>query len=201
MSYKIVLASSSPRRKELLAALGIEFEVIHPCSDETLLDNESPQEFALRISAEKASSVSMSLGNDRIVIGADTIVVADGEILGKPSDAEEAVAMLGKLSGKEHHVYTAFSIVRPKNELLHREIVDTKVRVKPLAASEIEGYIKTGEPMDKAGAYGIQGIGSFMVTGIEGSYTNVVGLPVAELLEALRKLGIAEFFGKDGFTR
>ena len=98
--------------------------------------------------------------------------------------------MLRKLSGKEHHVYTAFSIVRPKNEILHSEIVDTRVRVKTLAASEIEGYIKTGEPMDKAGAYGIQGIGSFMVGGIEGSYSNVVGLPVEELLAALKKLGI-----------
>ena len=176
MGYKIILASSSPRRKELLAALGLGFEVIHPSSDETLSGNETPEDFVLRVSAEKASSVSRSLGEGVIVIGADTIVVVDGEILGKPSGPEEASSMLRKLSGKEHHVYTAFSIVRPKNEILHSEIVDTRVRVKPLAASEIEGYIKTGEPMDKAGAYGIQGIGSFMVTGIEGSYSNVVGL-------------------------
>jgi nucleoside triphosphate pyrophosphatase len=197
----MVLASSSPRRKELLAALGIEFEIMRPLSQETLLENESPAEFALRISAEKACSVSTNLEDGYIVIGADTIVVVDGEVLGKPSDTRDAASMLRKLSGKEHHVYTAFSIVRPKYEILHSQIVDTKVLVKTLAASEIEGYIKTGEPMDKAGAYGIQGIGSFMVTGIKGSYTNVVGLPVAELLEALKKLDIAELFGTDGLTK
>ncbi|MFI5322648.1 MAG: Maf family protein [Thermodesulfobacteriota bacterium] len=201
MSLKIILASSSPRRRELLAALGIEFEVVHPLSQETLLENGISPDFALRISAEKALSVSRNLGNGYIVIGADTIVVVDSEVLGKPRDPEDAVSMLRKLSGREHHVYTAFSIVRPKNELLHSQIVDTKVLVKTLAASEIEGYIKTGEPMDKAGAYGIQGIGSFMVSAIEGSYTNVVGLPVVELLEVLKNLGVTEIFGKDGFTR
>jgi len=190
MNYRIVLASSSPRRRELLSTLGLGFEVIHPSSDETVSGNETPEDFVLRASAEKASSVSMSLGEGVVVIGADTVVVVDGEILGKPRDPEDASSMLRKLSGKEHHVYTAFSIVRPKNEILHSEIVDTSVRVKPLAASEIEGYIKTGEPMDKAGAYGMQGIGSFMVGGFEGSYSNVVGLPVEELLAALKKLGI-----------
>ncbi len=190
MNYRIVLASSSPRRRELLGTLGFEFEVMQPSSDETVSENETPEGFALRVSSEKAASVSVSLGEGAVVIGADTIVVVDGEILGKPADPGEASSMLLKLSGKEHHVFTAFSIVRPKNEILHSEIVDTRVRVKPLAASEIEGYIKTGEPMDKAGAYGIQGIGSFMVRGIEGSYSNVVGLPVEELLTALKKLGI-----------
>lgn len=190
MNYRIVLASSSPRRRELLSTLGLGFDVIHPSSDETVLKNETPEDFVLRVSAEKASSVSRTLGDGVVVIGADTIVVVDGEILGKPGDRGEAHSMLRKLSGKEHHVYTAFSIVRPKNEILHSEIVDTRVRVNPLAASEIEGYIKTGEPMDKAGAYGIQGIGSFLVGGFEGSYSNVVGLPVEELLAALKKLGI-----------
>jgi septum formation protein len=194
MSYKIVLASSSPRRKELLLALGLEFEVMHPSSHEMASGNETPEAFALRVSREKATSVSRDLGNGFIVIGADTIVAVDGEMLGKPGDPDEASSMLRKLSGKEHHVYTAFSIVRPKNEILHTEVVDTRVRVKPLAASEIEGYIKTGEPMDKAGAYGIQGIGSFIVSGIEGSYSNVVGLPVDELLGALKKLEIVKSF-------
>lgn len=201
MSNKIILASSSPRRRELLSALGIEFDVMSPSAEETVRENESPEEFALRISAEKACSVSVDLEDGYIVIGADTIVVIDGEILGKPSDIGDAASMLRMLSGREHHVYTAFSIIRPKNELLYSQIVDTKVLVKTLAASEIEGYIKTGEPMDKAGAYGIQGIGLFMVSAIEGSYTNVVGLPLVELLEALKNLGIAELFGRDGFTR
>lgn len=190
MNYRIILASFSPRRRELLSTLGFAFDVMHPSADETVSGDETPEDFALRVSAEKAASVSGSLGEGAVVIGADTIVVVDGEILGKPEDPEEASSMLRKLSGKEHHVFTAFSIVKPKNEILHSEIVDTSVRVKPLAASEIEGYIKTGEPMDKAGAYGIQGIGSFMVRGIEGSYSNVVGLPVEELLAALKKLGI-----------
>lgn len=201
MSYKIVLASSSPRRKELLQTIGLEFEVMHPSADESVSKNETPEEFALRVSVEKASSVSRGLGNGYIVIGADTIVVVDGVILGKPSGAEEAASMLKEISGREHRVLTAFSIVKPGAQVLHSEIVDTTVRVKPLAASEIEGYIKTGEPMDKAGAYGIQGIGSFLVRGIEGSYTNVVGLPVVELMQALRNLGIVELFGADGFKK
>ncbi len=201
MGYKIILASSSPRRKELLETVGLEFEVINPSADESLLENETPEEFALRVSVDKASSVSRRLENPHIVIGADTIVVVDGEILGKPSGEKEAASMLNKISGREHRVLTAFSIVMPEEELLHSEIVDTKVGVKPLAASEIEGYIKTGEPMDKAGAYGIQGIGSFLVKYIEGSYTNVVGLPVVELLQALRNLEIAELFGADGFKK
>ena len=150
-----------------MRAIGLGFEVIHPSSDETVSDGEAPEQFALRVSLEKACSVSSALGDGAIVIGADTIVVVDGEILGKPGDPEEASSMLRKLSGKEHSVYTAFSIVRAKNELLHGESVCTVVRVKPLAASEIEGYIKTGEPMDKAGAYAIQGAGSFIVSGIE----------------------------------
>ncbi|MEQ9619961.1 MAG: nucleoside triphosphate pyrophosphatase [Deltaproteobacteria bacterium] len=201
MKYKIILASSSPRRKELLGNTGIEFEVVSPSADESLKGDETPQEFALRVSLDKASSVSRNLENGNMVIGADTIVVVDGEVLGKPSGKGEAALMLQKISGKEHNVYTAFSIVKPKREVLHSEIVRTRVGIKPLAAYEIEGYIKTGEPMDKAGAYGIQGIGAFMVTGIEGSYTNVVGLPVVELLEALKKLGIVEPFGKYGFGK
>jgi len=190
MTHRIILASSSPRRKELLQMLGLAFEVIHPTSDETVSGGEAPEEFALRVSLEKALSVSSTLSDDSLVIGADTIVVVEGEILGKPKDPREASSMLQKLSGKEHCVYSAFSIVRAKNEHLHSEVVGTRVRVKPLAAQEIEGYIKTGEPMDKAGAYAIQGAGSFIVSGIKGSYSNVVGLPVEELLEALKKLEI-----------
>lgn len=198
MGYKIVLASSSPRRKELLETVGIHFDIINPVSDETMIANETPEDFALRVSVEKASSVSRLLDVPCVVIGADTVVVVDGEILGKPSDEGDAATMLNKISGHEHQVLTAFSIVKPPGEVLHSEIVATKVRVKTLAAHEIEGYIKTGEPMDKAGAYGIQGIGSFMVREIEGSYTNVVGLPLVELLQALGNLGIVELFIADG---
>jgi len=171
--------------------------VITPSADEAMLGKESPGEFASRVAFEKAASVSRGLDSGRVVIGADTIVVVDGEVLGKPMDELDAARMLGLLSGREHHVLTAFSLLRPREELLHAEMVRTSVRVSELAASDIEGYIKTGEPMDKAGAYGIQGVGAFMVEGITGSYTNVVGLPVPEVLRALTKLGIVRIFGSD----
>jgi septum formation protein len=197
MSQRLILASSSPRRKKLLESIGLSIEVITPSADEVMLGDESPGEFASRVAFEKAASVSRGLDSDSVVLGADTIVVVDDTVLGKPFDENDAARMLGLLSGREHHVLTAFSIVRPREELLHTEIVRTAVRVSRLAASEIEGYIKTGEPMDKAGAYGIQGVGAFMVEGIRGSYTNVVGLPLPEVLRALAKLGAVRLFGRD----
>ncbi|KAB2829355.1 MAG: septum formation inhibitor Maf [Candidatus Dadabacteria bacterium] len=197
MSQRLVLASSSPRRKKLLESLGLSIEVIIPSADEDILGGESPGEFASRVAFEKAASVSRGLDSDSVVLGADTIVVVDDTVLGKPLDENDAARMLGLLSGKEHYVLTAFSIVRPREELLHAEIVSTAVRVCELAASDIEGYIKTGEPMDKAGAYGIQGVGAFMVEGVTGSYTNVVGLPLPEVLRALTKLGAVRLFGRD----
>lgn len=201
MGTKIVLASSSPRRKELLESVGIEFRAISPDADETRLNDEPPGDFALRVSTAKALSVARGLESDTIVIGADTIVVVDGDVLGKPGGNGEAFSMLHRISGREHRVLTAFSLVRPGAEILHSEIVETAVSVKSLAAWEIEGYIKTGEHIDKAGAYGIQGIGAFMIKGIRGSYTNVVGLPLVELLEALGKQGIGNIFGEDGFSK
>ncbi len=198
MKTKIVLASSSPRRKELLQSMGIEFEVIAPTSDESLLDGERPEDYALRLSSEKAVSVSKNLNGNVLVIGADTIVVVDNEILGKPKDEEDAGVMLSKISGKTHHVLTAFSITKPEDEILHTHVVGTEVIVKTLEPQEIQGYIKTTEPMDKAGAYGIQGVGAFMIKGIRGSYTNVVGLPLVEVIEALKKLGALDLFSDDG---
>jgi septum formation protein len=194
----LVLASSSPRRKELLKTLGIKFEVIPSHVDEVRFHAESPEDFALRASTEKALAVARDLTVDSVVIGADTIVVVDGEILGKPRDKEEAKSMLSKISGREHKVITGFSIVKPKTEVLHMEYLESRVKIKALAAWEIEGYIKTEEPMDKAGAYGAQGIGAFMVEEIQGSFTNVVGLPLAQLVDALTKLGILRLFSADG---
>jgi septum formation protein len=201
MPLKIVLASSSPRRKELLRKLGIGFYVIPSLMDEIPLKGESPEGFALRVSMEKALSVAGRLDEDCVVIGADTIVVIDGEILGKPRDEGEAKSMLERISGREHRVITAFSIVRPKGEILHSETVESRVKIKALAPWEIEGYIKTGEPMDKAGAYGAQGIGAFMIEEIHGSYTNVVGLPLSQLVDVLTKLGILRLFSEDGNSR
>ena len=198
MPPKIILASSSPRRKELLEKLGLRFEVIPSLIDEILHRNESPEDFALRTSTEKALSVSRNLVGDSVVIGADTIVVKDGEILGKPKDEQEAITMLRKIAGKEHRVITGFSIVKPKAEILYRKFVESRVRIKTLAPWEIEGYIKTGEPMDKAGAYGAQGIGAFMIEEVRGSYTNVVGLPLTQVIDALTRLGVLNLFEEYG---
>lgn len=201
MNNKIVLASTSPRRKYLLESVGIKFEIIAPSTDESILDKENPEDYALRLSREKALSVSKNLDENTLVIGADTIVVVDNKILGKPKDEEDAKNILNTISGRAHHVLTAFSITKPKDDLLHNHIVGSEVVVKTLEPWEIEGYIKTGEPMDKAGAYGIQGVGAFMVKEVRGSYTNVVGLPLVEVLEALKKLGAIELFSGDGFTK
>ena len=201
MNTRIVLASSSPRRKELLQSVGVEFEVIEPTSDETPLGKENPEDYVTRLSTEKALSVSKNLDEDVLVVGADTIVVVDSEILGKPRDEQDASVMLGKLSGRAHHVLTAFSITKGEYEVLHKHVVGTEVIVKSLEPNEIEGYIKTGEPMDKAGAYGIQGAGAFMIKGIKGSYTNVVGLPLVEVLEALKKLGALRLFSGNGLRK
>ncbi len=201
MSVNIILASSSPRRKELLESVGLNFQIITPETEETHLKGESAEDFALRLSKDKALSVSRECEEGTVVIGADTVVVVGNDILGKPLDENDAASMLRKISGREHRVLTAFSIVKPKSQVLHSEIVETLVGVKNLAASEIQGYIMTGEPMDKAGAYGIQGIGAFMVRQIRGSYTNVVGLPLVELLEALKLHGAFNIFSVNGFKK
>jgi len=200
MPPKIVLASSSPRRRELLEKVGIRFSVIPSLLDEIPREDETPHNFALRASREKAIAVARDQNSDCVVIGADTIVVINGEILGKPRDEEDARFILKKISGREHKVITGFSIARPKMEVLHREFVESRVKIKILAPWEIEGYINTKEPMDKAGAYGVQGIGAFMVQEIYGSYTNVVGLPLAQLVGALTKLGILKLFSEDEYS-
>ncbi|MGH7800288.1 MAG: Maf family protein [Thermodesulfobacteriota bacterium] len=200
MPLKIILASSSPRRKELFEKLGIRFSIIPSLADEIPRESEPPQEFAVRASTEKALAVARSLNSGCVVIGADTIVVIDGEILGKPGDEEEARFILKKISGREHRVITGFSIVKPRAEVLHSEFVESRVKIKILAPWEIEGYINTKEPMDKAGAYGVQGIGAFMVQEIHGSYTNIVGLPLAQLVGALTKLGILKLFSEDEYS-
>lgn len=197
MPPDIILASSSPRRKELLEQLGIRFKILPSYIDEVPLKGESPKDFALRVSAEKALSVAGNLDDDCVVIGADTIVAVGREILGKPKNEEEAKTMLTKISGREHTVITAFSIVKPKAEILHRELVKTRVLIKTLTPEEIKSYVETGEPMDKAGAYGAQGVGAFMIREIHGSYTNVVGLPLSQLVDALADLGVLRLFSEN----
>jgi len=180
----IILASGSPRRSELLADLGLEFE-IHPSQmDEPPPEStEDPLEYAKRMAKMKALDVA-KLFPGRNVLGADTIVVLNGRIMGKPCDKNDALEMLTSLSGNIHQVITGFCLHLVEGTSII-EAVSTDVTLRDSTKEELKGYIETGEPMDKAGAYAIQGIGTFMVTGIKGSYTNVVGLPVALVLDAL----------------
>ncbi len=181
---KIILASASPRRKELLSTAGIEFEICVKDVDETIPEGTPPADAAEMTATKKALATAAEHKND-IVIGADTIVVAGGKILGKPHSKEEAIDMLTMLSGREHTVITGVCIACDgKTEVFHKE---SKVRFYPLTDKEIADYVATGEPMDKAGAYGIQGKGSVLVEGIEGDYFNIVGLPVASTVRAIRK--------------
>jgi septum formation protein len=177
----VVLASASPRRRELLASLGLEFTVLVPAIEETAKPNESPRAFAERLAEEKAAAVSADPGTT--IIAADTIVVLDGNILGKPSDEAHATEMLSNLSGKPHEVITGVCI---RNEAASRVFsVSTAVVFRTLTQAEIADYVSSGCPMDKAGAYAIQGGAAHMVRAINGSYTNVVGLPLCELHKAL----------------
>jgi septum formation protein len=196
MANRLILASRSPRRYELLKQTGLDFDVIPSGVDEEgFFQGETPREHVLRLSEAKALDLGRQYP-DHWVIGADTIVYVDGVILGKPKNPEEAMDMLGRLSGKEHRVLTGFSVHHIGKGKKDREAVETSVKVKPLTEAEMRWYVRTGEPFDKAGGYGIQGIGSFMIESIRGSYTNVVGLPVCELIEMLNRLGaltISEF--------
>ncbi len=194
-SPDIVLASASPRRRELLAQLGIRFAVIPSRAVEAVLPGESPADHVTRLSRDKAREVAgRPEVEGRWFIGSDTVVVLDARILGKPGDYQEAAAMLRALSGRAHQVYSGYAILDRESGALRAGAVSTTVRFKELTEQEIAGYIATGEPMDKAGAYAIQGLGAFMVLGIEGSYTNVVGLPLCEVVDILERLGAVRLF-------
>lgn len=179
---RLILASGSPRRRDFLAELGLVFEVRVTDIDETPQPGEQPVDFVARLAQEKAQAVNIP---DAWVLAADTAVVVDGEILGKPGDEEEACAVLMRLSDRWHEVWTGFSLCRQATGELCTKAVCTKVRFLELTPELCRAYARTGEPLDKAGAYGIQGKGCFLVPEISGSYTNVVGLPMAEVLEAL----------------
>lgn len=192
---KIILASASPRRRELLAQVGIEFQVVPSTADETLSADETPEAHVIRLSCDKAMEVAnRPEQSGRYFIGSDTIVVRDDNILGKPADATEAASMLASLSGRSHLVISGYAVHDREKQKTLSSAITTRVFFKKLTNREIEGYIATDEPFDKAGAYAIQGIGSFMVLKIEGSYTNVVGLPLCEVIAALEELGAVELF-------
>ena len=186
---KIILASQSPRRKELLERMGIrDFETISPNVDESAFHGLPPEELVRRLSAEKAAAVAGKAGEDAIVIAADTVVALEGAVLGKPADELDAFKMLSALSGVRHQVYTGVTVCRGGEKQTAHEVTD--VTFRELSEREIEDYIATGEPMDKAGAYGIQGYGALLIQGISGDYYNVMGLPVCRLSGMLARFGV-----------
>jgi len=187
----MILASQSPRRKYLLEQAGLRFRVIPSPFDESSVEPTAPAPYVRRLAECKADDIATRYP-EAWVIGADTIVAVDGHLLGKPSSRDAARHMLGRLSGKTHQVYTGFCICRHRDNLKFIDAVRTDVTFKELSENEIEWYIKTGEPFDKAGAYAIQGMGTFLVRGINGSYSNVVGLPVCEIIEILIREGIMD---------
>ena len=188
---KFILASSSPRRKDLLKSLGFEFDVIPASVDESMRKSESPMEHSYRLAREKARNVAKRYP-EKWVIAADTIVIIDGKILGKPKSEAEAFEMFKRISGRVHTVITAFCILKQEGPTYENH-AESKVKIAHLADEEIRWYISTGEPLDKAGAYGAQGIGAMFIKKINGSYTNVVGLPLAELIEGMKKLKLVRF--------
>ena len=187
-STPIVLASASPRRSELLESAGISFLVAPADICEDPFPNEEPVDHVLRLAEEKARAAA-AVNEGRFFLGADTIVLCDGEIMGKPKDQADAERMLNKLSGVPHEVVTGFAVFDRERKGAVVEAVRTKVYFKQLRPEEIASYIATGCPFDKAGGYAIQGGAAHMVQKIEGSYTNVVGLPLCEVVETLRRMG------------
>jgi septum formation protein len=180
----LVLASISPRRKAILKQIGIPFEATGSMVHETLYEGMQPADIACQMAIRKAESVQ-HVRKNRWILGADTIVAVNTRVFGKPKDSHDCRDMLLRLRGRNHRVITGFCILDPEGKSVHLESVATRVKVKEISEIEIEAYIKTGEPFGKAGGYAIQGIGSFMIEHINGSYTNVVGLPVCEVVGAL----------------
>lgn len=213
MKWKIILASASPRRRELLGQMGAEFQVL-PAEGEEVITSTEPDQVVLELSRQKAREAAervrksgwegnreekFSLAEEKeqkaegvLILGADTVVVLDGEILGKPENPADAVRMLEKLSGSTHSVFTGVTLIlqRPESEEVISFFEETKVYMHRMTEQEIEAYVDTGEPLDKAGAYGIQGKGAVYIERIAGDYNNVVGLPIARIYQELRKSGI-----------
>ena len=188
----LILASRSPRRRYLLKQAGLSFSVIPSSIDETSIPVLSPEIYVKVLSEAKAENVSTKFP-EKWVIGADTIVLKDDTILGKPGSKSQARSMLKQLSGQTHQVLTGYAIYCKSKNRKYSDTVKTQVLFKNLTDKEIEWYIHTEEPFDKAGAYAIQGLGTFLVKSINGSYTNVVGLPVCEVIEILIKEGVLDF--------
>ncbi|MEE2672212.1 MAG: Maf family protein [Myxococcota bacterium] len=187
----LVLASASPRRRDLLEQAGIPHQVQPANIDETPGQDEEPVALSLRLAREKALAVAKTIGGEprRQVLGSDTIVVLDGLILGKPADPEDAVRLLRLLAGRTHTVVTAVAIVDSASLEVRDVAVESRVTLRDANEEDIRRYVATGEPLDKAGAYAIQGEGAWLVTGLEGSLSNVIGLPLDETLALLHEVG------------
>jgi septum formation protein len=186
---KFILASASPRRRELLASIGLTFEVIPSHVPEVRSEHESPEEYVARLSREKAEAIA-NLHPDDWVIAADTTVLLGEELLEKPLDDADARRMLATIAGRTHIVYTGVTLQNVAHGWCETRLAESEVRMLPLSSEDIVWYVKTGEPLDKAGAYAVQGIGAMFIDSIHGSYTSVVGLPLATLFQMLRKAGL-----------
>ena len=186
---RFILASSSPRRRELLASIGVAFDVIPSHVPEEHQAGEAPEEYVARLSREKAHVIATQHPS-RWVIAADTTVLLGDQLLEKPVDERDAVRMLSLITGRTHVVYTGVTLQNAERNYRETRVAESEVRMLPLAPDDVEWYVRTGEPMDKAGAYAVQGIGAMFIDSIHGSYTNVVGLPLAMLFQMLRKAGI-----------
>lgn len=186
---KFILASASPRRRELLASIGLDFDVLPSHVPEVRQPGEAPEEYVARLSRDKAHALAVQYPA-RWVIAADTTVLYEEQLLEKPADASDAARMLATIAGKTHVVYTGVTLEHAETGYRDTRVAESEVRMLPLSQREIEWYVATGEPLDKAGAYAVQGIGGMFIESIHGSFTNVVGLPLATLFLMLRKAGI-----------
>ncbi len=188
---KIILASNSPRRKTLLSQIGLKFKVIPSNYQENMVSNLSPRELAKRLSRGKAEAVAKIKNNrNSIIIAADTFVVFRNKVLGKPKNRQEARHMLHILSGRQHSVITGYTIIDTATLKIISRAIETKIYMRPYSEKEISAYLKTGEPFDKAGAYAIQGLGGNLIKKIEGDFFNVMGLPLFELIDDLKKIRV-----------
>lgn len=192
LSAPFILASASPRRVELLKLLGLDFAVMPSGADESFRPGELPAAHVLRLAEDKADLIAAAHPKSW-VLGADTIVVIDGDVLGKPADPAEARQMLKKLSARAHTVFTGFTLARRDARIAVSEVVASTVLFRDIAEDEMAWYVSSPEPYDKAGAYAVQGMGAFFIKEIRGSYTNVMGLPLCEVVDVLKKVGAIQF--------
>ena len=192
LSFPLILASASPRRKELLRSVGLKFKIIASDIDESYIAGESPQDHVRRLSRAKAAAVA-NRHPKALVLGADTIVVIDDLILGKPKNKKQAREMMQRLSDRRHTVFTGFTITRVFSGLSKTRVVRSDVRFKKITPEEMNWYANCSEPYDKAGGYAVQGLGAYFIKAIHGSYTNVIGLPLCETLEELQKIRTIQF--------